>query len=417
MLSVLIFSPRIVGHRQIYCVVVANWFYMNGYDIYLALGRSDDGAIAVDTPLIGKFVRKSNAMFIDLGLVTDTHRIQGELESKLISLEKDIMPDWTFLPTGDECRVSLKRLGKCITPKGVKRAAIFIRTIHIYPRDLSDMSWKSRLRSCHWRWQERREEYRYFNEYAFNSLGLDIIFSTNPDFIAQQRDNRYFHLPEIYRAWGFEERETSPHIEELFERYSQFLRRHPGKEVILYFGIWQQRRRYEDLLRLALLEPDTLFVGCGRSIPGDDYHIQSAPLRRELERQGRIFEVELPFIPENSFFDMLFEFCNFIALPYLHWYGLSGSMIQACAYGKPVLVPNTGYMASMVRQHHIGITYRHRDFEDFRMKFTLMRSSWNNYQTSAAEFGKQFDISYLHKALDSAFKLENNANLKLDSKK
>lgn len=406
--SILIFSPGIDGHRQNYCVVTGDWFVRSGYQVVLALGRSEDGAIASETPLIGKFLRKSSAKFIDLGDVKGTHRIPGALVNKLVSMEQDIKPVWTFIPTGDECRISLEGLGRCAKQQGVKRAAIFIRANHIYPRDMSDMSWMWRLRSSHWRWRDRKEEYRYIRETVFNSLGLDAILHTNPDFIALQRDLRYFYLPEIYRAWGFEERDTSPQIAELCERYSQFLSRHPGKEVILYFGIWQRRRGYEDLLKLALLEPDTLFVGCGRSIPGDDYHQQFEEMREELGRQDRIFEVDLPFLPENSFFDMLFESCNFIALPYHHFYNISGSMIQACTYGKPVLVPNTGYMYSMVKRYSIGLVYRHMDFEDLRKKFTIIRKSWKKFKISSEEYGRRFDISFLHKALESVFKIEND---------
>jgi glycosyltransferase involved in cell wall biosynthesis len=408
--TVLIFSPGIDGHRQNYCVVIADWFIKSGYHVALALGRADDGAIASETPLIGQLLRKNDTEFIDLGDTLDTSKISGYWVDKLSALENEIKPDCTFIPTGDECRISLAGLGKCIKPAGIQRAAIFIRADHIYKRDMSDMPWKWRVRSTHWRWKNRKEEYRYFRETVFSSLGLDMILSTNPDFIAQTHDPRYFYLPEIYRAWGFEERDTSPQIDDLCKRYSEFLKAHPGKEVILYFGIWQPRRRYEDLLKIALKEPDTIFVGCGRSLPGDNYHASHDKLRRELADQGRIFEVELPFLPENAFFDMLFNSCNFILLPYQHFYNLSGSMIQAASYGKPVLVPSIGYMYSMVRKYHIGMAYRHLDFDDFHKQFSIIKSTWKQYQDNAVEFGEKFDLPSLHKALECAFKIENEQN-------
>jgi glycosyltransferase involved in cell wall biosynthesis len=189
-----------------------------------------------------------------------------------------------------------------------------------------------------------------------------------------------------------------------------FLSDHPQSEVILYYGAWQARRGYDEILRLVCEDDSLVFVGCGRPLNdpaylSDVFRWDVESMRRTLAQQGRIFEVELPFVAESRFVDELFESSNFVLLPYQNFYGMSGSLVQACAYGKPVLVPDIGYMAARVRADGVGLTFRHGNGVDMRRKLTLMRESYADFQPRVRSFARGFSEDELVAHFASAFGL------------
>lgn len=404
----LIFCPWIDGHRQNYCCVIANWFLKSGFCVLLAAGRTPQGERADDTPLIGTLVKKPNVMFYDLGNCDGSHADQGRWVCTVRELEATFIPDWTFFPTGDEIRLSLKGLGQKDRMPQTKRAAIFIYAQSGYSRDYSD---KSSLIRMHHKLRDtvhKFREYIYFKHKVWSQLGLNIAFITNPDFIDNPCFGHYHYLPEIYRAWEYNLDPNSDYIKRLCVEYSNFLQCHFGKQVLLYYGGWQVRRGYDILMNLACKEPDTVFVSCGRLLQNNEFQFDVESMRTKLREENRLFEIETSFLPENKLVDLLYESADFVVLPYRHFYGMSGSLIQAASYGKPVLVPDIGYLRSMVSQYGIGITYRHGNFIDFYNQFKMIRRSYRKYINNALQFSEDFTYNRICAALDSAL-LRNEA--------
>jgi len=400
---VLIFCPWIDGHRQNHCCVYALWFRDRGYQATLAAGRDANGTPAVDTPVIGALAKYPGIEVHDLGDTTGSHLQWRRWVETLLSLESRLAPAWTLLPTGDEIRRSLHGLGTERRSQGLRRAGTFIGGHHIYPRDFRHGPlWK---RPHRWvltkRWARREEA--FFRVGVWDSLGLDVALATNPDLVSSIADPRYHYLPDLYRAWGLDQAAPVELVERLSTSFRAFLDRQGGRQIVLYFGSWQARRGYDVLLQIVAKRPDTVFVGCGRPFPDNRFLHPVSELKQQLLDEDRVFEVEIPFFPENSFVDLLFSSAQFVALPYREFYGNSGSLVQATAYGLPVLVPDIGYLASMVQRRGIGLTYRHRSEEDFERQFSIMTRDHALYSGAAAAFGREFDRRAVSRALSVAF--------------
>lgn len=400
-LRVLLFSPDIDGHRQVYCCVIADWFRQSGYDVILAVGRGPDGVLATETQLIGMLASRPGVKVLDLGL-SDESQTVGEWVPMVRDLEQRYSPTWTVFPTGDEIRLLAKDLGvpSC---NAIKRAAVFIRGDWLYKRDFS--RYPHLMRPYRWaRWQAHRlREMIALRWDIWGNLGLALAFHTNEDFPFKWMGSRFYHLPEIFSAWGFPENADSPLTQRLMDEYQAFLADHTDKQIILYYGGWQARRGYDVLLSLASETKDTVFVSVGRPTADNAFHYNIAELRAQLGAEGRLFEVEVPFLPKNGFVDFLYQSCDFVLLPYSDFYGLSGILQEAASFGKPVLVPDTGYMGSIVAKREIGMTYRHRDEVHFRQQFGVLRRAYTEYKEAATLFSKEFGLEKVHAALAKAF--------------
>jgi len=170
-----------------------------------------------------------------------------------------------------------------------------------------------------------------------------------------------------------------------------FRRVQNNRRVILYFGGRCARRGYDKLLHLCSLESDTVFVSCGRPTPSDEaFKYDVSALREALQKEGRIFEVDTPFLPDNAFTDMLFNSAPFVLLPYDDFMGSSGVLVQAASYGKPVLVADLGHMGSLVKRGRIGLCYKNRDEADFLRLYRILCDTAPHYIEQARVFAESY---------------------------
>lgn len=395
---VLIFCPNINGHRPNYCYVIGSWFARNGYSVKLAARRKGAGQLT-NEPLLAEMRQQWGVELLEMADQPRQPRTVGDLVPELLALERSLQPAWTFIPDGEAMEVSLDGLGADSSTSPPRRAAIFPDLTHIYPPARNvDQSLFWRIYS---RWlaypQRRRMLNHWYRNKVWSRLGLTLAFTPNEDFIRRYPCDRMFYLPEICRAWGSKTKADTNYIRHLCDAYGQFLQRHPGKRVILYFGGWCVRRAYDELLRLACDEKDSVFVSCGRRVPGDENFVHDVrAFRTYLAQEGRIHEVETPFLADNAFNDMLFNSAPFVLLPYPSYLGPSGVLFQAAFYGKPVLVMDQGYMASLVRRHKIGLCCRTGDWKDFRRVYSTLISTAPNY----TERVRAFSDGYTHSAVD-----------------
>jgi glycosyltransferase involved in cell wall biosynthesis len=401
--SVLLFSPHVDGHRQTYVAVLADWFRAQGWGLVAALGDTHAGAPPRETAILSLLVERTGARIVPLGNAAGFHEKVGGWVPWLRRIEDDVYPEWTVIVTGDECRTSLKGLGHAGHPGGARRAAIFIYVNHEYAIDLRALALPQRLRVFNWWWRMRWRERRYFRERVWRELGLDRILTTNEDFWTSAGDERIRLMPEVHRAFGFDLPGSDPRIALHREAYRVFLDRHQGRDVILYYGTRVARRGYDTLLALANDCVDTVFVSCGRDARGEPFAFDVAAVRGQLRSADRLFEMDLPFLPEHRLTDDLFQSARYVLLPYRDWYGLSGTLFQAAWYGKPVLVPDIGHMATMVRRHGIGLTFAHNNTADLRRRFHDLRRQADQFVPAARAFGRRNDLAHLHQAFADTF--------------
>ena len=400
----LLFCQDIDGHRQNYVAVLGKWFLSKGYKVIVALTNAEDGSSPADTPVLGRLLKNQRVLLVELGDTKTDSGITGFWVHRIRMIEDEVQPTWTVLIVGDQCRQTLFGLGTAGRPSMTRRAGIFIYVNHVYKPDLRGTSLPRKVwRYLRW-WQWQRRESRYFAQAVWSEMGLDKIITTNENFWRMANDERICLIPEIYRAWGFEMLNNDPMIEKNRKDYQSFLIRNPDREIILYYGTRFARRGYDTLLALACDHVDTVFVSCGREAEEQQsYEHDVAYLREQLKSEGRLFEINLPFLPENPLIDDLFKSVHFVLLPYRQWYGMSGSFFQAVSYGKPVLVPDIGHMAATVRKYSIGLTYTAIKKLDFINKFEIIKGKRHKYITALEAFASEYNEISLFKALERTF--------------
>ena len=399
---VLIVTSNLGGHRQNYTAVLGRWFAEAGHAVVVVCGPDEDaaGLPGSRTPILAQFLSKSRARAIDLD--KSIVREPTQFRARLAQLETELNPTWTLLVNGEECVHALR--GQWPRESNQRRrAANFIYFPQEYPVDLRPYSFWDKFRPWARHLRERYRQRRFFKLKVWSQLGLDLILSMDEHAVAALSDPRVRYLPEIYRAWGTDIGPEPPEIGRARLAYAEFLRRHPGKDVLLYYGTRFMRRGYDTLLALAWEHPDTTFVSVGRAWPGEKLTEAAGVWRQQLVAQGRLFELDIPFLPENSLVDDLFRSTRYVILPYQHWYGLSGSLLQPTYYGCPVLVPDIGSMAVAVRRYGIGLTYRHLDLKDLRRQFDEMRRDPARFRDNAQRFARRLDEKAVFAALAAIF--------------
>jgi glycosyltransferase involved in cell wall biosynthesis len=400
---VLVVTSGSGGHRQNYAAVLGRWFAETGHSVVIACGPGEGGLPASQTPILAQFLAKSGAVASDLE--KDVVQEPARFRARLTQLETDLNPTWTLLVNGEECVRALQ--GEWPRESNQRRrAAIFIYFPQEYPLDLRPHSFWDKLRPWARHLRERHRKRRFFKREAGSRLGLDLILSMDEHAVAALSHPQVRYLPEIYRAWGSDIGPERPEIGPARLAYAEFLGRHPGKDVLLYYGGRFMRRGYDTLLALALEHQETVFVSVGRDASGEGLAKDAGLCRQQLAAQDRLFELDLPFLPENSLVDDLFRSTRYVILPYQHWYGLSGSLLQAASYGSPVLVPDIGSMAGTVRHYGIGLTYRHLDLKHLRRQFDEMRRDPARFRDNALRFSRRVNEKAVFAALAAIFGAE-----------
>lgn len=250
---------------------------------------------------------------------------------------------------------------------------------------------------------QRYQQRHYFKRKVNESLGLDLILATDENAVSALCHPRIRYFPEIYRAWGSDRGAELPEIGRARQAYAEFLGLHQGMDVLLYYGGRFLRRGYDSLLELAAECEDTVFISVGRDYPGNMLPEAAVIGRNKLIEQNRIFQWDLPFLPENSLVDDLFRSAPYVVLPYRNFYGLSGSLFQATSYGCPVLVPDIGYMGVTVRRYGAGLTYHHLDMQHFRHQFDKLRHHPVRFRENAFCLSRRVDEKEIFTALTEIF--------------
>lgn len=397
---VLIVASDSDGHRQNYVAVLGRWFAGMGHSVVIACGPGEAGIPASRTPILADFLAKSGSVAYDIE--RDIFQEPARFRARLTQLETELNPTWTLLVNGDECVRSLQGEWRRKSNQH-RRAAIFIYFGQEYPMDLREYSGFDKLRPWARHFRERHRQRRFFKREVWPRLGLDLILGTDEHAVATLSHPQIRYLPEIYRAWGSAIGPETSEIGRARGAYAEFLGRHPGKDVLLYYGGRFMRRGYDTLLALALECQDTVFVSVGRDALGERLPEAAARCRQQLLAQDRMFELNTPFLPESPLVDDLFHSARYVVLPYQHYYGPSGSLLQAASYGSPVLVPDIGYMGATVRRYRIGLTYRHLDLDHLRHQYDELRRDPARFRDNALRFARRADEKKINEALAAIF--------------
>ena len=381
--KILIYAPRIGGHRQVYCNVITQWALESKMDVILCIGNDwcrDGNTISQGSPYIDLYMTNTNVDFINASQ-KPPHKSDSEY---LLDLENYIKPDLIFVISGDEFNNSLYSFMKdLIVPKkhSSKWVGIFI-SCFCYP-DLANWL-KQKVQKL-----MLKQKLKYFDR----TYWLDEYFVNN------KNDKNKFWLPDISKSFNIDVNNDDAEFELLCPQIDNFLMNNKGKDVLLFFGRDFNRKGFDFIIELALEDEQFVVLRAGDPLENTDESQEIMEKMSILEKNGRLLNIP-KFIENPSIISKLFQTTNYILLPYRDHYSSSGVMLQAIEFQKPVVVPNIGLMGKRVFENHIGITYKHKKYDEFKKAVYKIQKEYHNYIPYTITFYESFSKEAIFKRLD-----------------
>jgi len=374
----LLYSPSLQGHRLTYCRVLSDILVDLGFRVVVA-GHALEPPVASD-PLLADLANRPGVTVRDLG-EPDGAPSAAAVAAQIRRAHAAV----TVLTEADDLLDALAERRRHDAPAlGGRLVGLFLRSTNYqyHPRPSALRRAKSRL-------AERRDG--RIGEAAFHdgllprrsvldaALVLDERFA-----LTHMRSHQW--MPDIFREFGAPSPEAAAETRDWKARLAAFLAGCTARPVIVYTGPSDPRRGYDTLLKLCLDE-NGCFLHCGRSDPA--YEAASAEVRacREaLAGRGALLETGGPYLHADTAAAFL-QAASCVVLPYRNHDGSSGSMLQALAAGRPVLVADRGLSAWRVRSFGLGAVFREGDADDLRRRFLELQGVGPSaYQTAIDEY-------------------------------
>lgn len=381
--KILIYAPRIGGHRQVYCNVITQWALESKMDVILYIG--DDwcrggNTISQGSPYIDLYMTNNN-----VDIINASQKPPQKSDSEyLLDMENYIKPDLIFVISGDEFNHSLYYFIKdMIMPKrhSSKWVGIFIACFY-YPDSANRL--KQRVLKLMLKQKLKNFDRTYWlDEYFVNS--------TN-------NKNQYW-LPDISKSFNISVNNDDTELELLCPQIDNFLINNKEKDILLFLGAEFNRKGLDFILELALEDEQFVVLRAGDPLENVDETQEIIEKMSILEKNGRLLNTP-KFIKNPIIISKLFQATKYILLPYRDHYSSSGVMLQAIEFKKPVVVPNIGLMGKRVVENNLGITYNHKNYDEFKKAVYKMRNEHYNYIPYTITFYESFSKEAIFKKLD-----------------
>lgn len=396
--KVLIYSPHVGGHKQVYCNVITDWALGSGMEVFLYVGNdwcNSKKRREEISPYIGVYIYNTAVSIISSNVYEDNHIIslsnfkQNPLSASdsrnLIELEKKFNPDLVFVISGDEFNHSPYSLLKSLfsTKKhSSKWIGIFISP-YCYPSD----NWFKRniLKVA------LKQKIKYF----------DTTFWLDEYFLKSRKTMNSFWLPDISKSFNYKD-DIDEDTDSLCIKIDNFLMNNKEKEILLFFGGYFIRKGFDFLLELALNDKQFVILRAGDTSESDRSP-EFVDKMAMLENRNQLLNIP-QFIKSSVVTRKLFEATKYIPLPYRNHYSSSGVMLQALEFGKPVIVPDIGLMGKRVIHNNIGITYKHGDYEDFKCAVYRMQKHYSRYADNVSNYYLQYSKENIFEHLNIIIK-------------
>lgn len=369
---VLLFSPDLEGHREVYCRVVAALLTRLGCCVSVAgrLGRGR-GSLEAVYPQLAAAARESGAGIFDVG--DDPREGPAIDRRRLLRRLRQVGADTIVLMEADAylpllAGGSLRGHHLMGRRRRERVVGVFVRsTNYIYeppPRGGGGV----RRAVAHARAARHGHvDRRLFHETLVpRGWGVDSALCLDERFVALY-GGRHGWLPDIFAGPDLEAG-AAEEPRRWAARLDAVLADHPGAPVVVYTGWADPRRGYLELLSLAETVGG-VFLHCGETLAADEPEAAAAgDVRRRLAAGGRLLETGSYYRSAATAAEFLRR-AHCVVLPYRHHLGSSGAMLQALAAGRPVIVPDEGLMAWRVRSYGLGATYRPLDAPEMTLRF------------------------------------------------
>lgn len=398
---VLIFSPALSGHRQVYCRVLTDVLHEAGCEVILA------GGLAALVPAAGAAFahalrRRGPVELVDTSALPGCGRGVGL--SALSRLVTQKAADITVLTEADDHLELLTRQMMPGRRLPGRRVGIFLRGTRYVHAGRDPDSWRNRIgrwRRGHVAWPA--DPYVFHERLMPRFRLLDAALCLDEVFVGTH-GRPYEWLPDIYASFDADDWSLDKTERAWVERLARFRGRDPESPMVVYYGTAQARRGYPLLLRLAV-DLEGGFVHCGPRPCIDDPDGVLARLRARLEQRGALLETNA-YLPGFGVAREFMRAAPGAVLPYRRHYVSSGVMLQALEAGRPVLVPEKGLMGWRTRQFGLGRTYAEESYADLLRETTgLLGETPAAYAPRIARFMSFFARERVAAALRHALDL------------
>jgi hypothetical protein len=199
---------------------------------------------------------------------------------------------------------------------------------------------------------------------------LDVALHIDENFVAHHNYCRW--LPDVFQQYGdLLIQDGKAENRSWIGKLDEFKEKNNGRFLFLYFGTAQFRRGYDLLLKLAQ-ETQSCFIHCGLRNNDQKYTYDINDLRSSLSKNGRLLETD-QYIEDPLCVEYFFKSVSHLVLPYRHFFGSSGVMLQALSFGIPVMAPENGIMGYRIKKYKLGITYSEEEESSLSTQFNRFR--------------------------------------------
>ena len=359
----LIFSPSLAGHREVYGRVVASVLHDAGYSVVLAGAMHGRGGPGGYSQLAELASREGFHFHDTAGYAAEGRLIDAAAMARLIRSQGADLT--VFLEADDHLRLLASQVrGRDRVLPG-RRVGLFLRSTNYVhqPLDTPIRRWADLARGGT---KAIASDPQLFHEVLLPRFRLlDAALCLDEVFVAR-RPSAHQWLPDICDDGAADALGDAEEADRCRAVLGEFLARNPGRPVYVYFGILQERRGYDKLMRVAD-EEDGIFVYGGEVLSSRVDAMGVTSLRESLLRRGRLLETG--YVASFAAAQAILACAPCVVLPYVRHHGSSGVMLQALKAGRPVIVPDIGLMAERVRAHGLGRTYRYGDTEDLKRQY------------------------------------------------
>jgi len=358
----LIYSADLDGHRQVYVYVLSHLLSELEYSIFIACNLSE---ITSNSLYIEKFKSDSRITLIDTSIYA-----QGGLEitaREIIELQIKYDIELTVFAEADY-HISLfnAQIYNKINRLYGRNIGIFLRPFYYYEKlNLIDkLRYIKRLKD-NWKSNERLFHSLFMKQFKLLNSALYI----DENFVLHHSFAKW--LPDVFQQYA-DSLFSDEYSEQLIwiDKLNNFTQKNNGLFIFLYFGTSQKRRGYDLLLKMAV-EQNGCFIHCGLRNLNEKFDFDIDKFRKTLYKKERILETD-QYIADPKCIEYFFKSTNHLVLPYRHFYGSSGVMLQALSYGIPILTPEDGIMGYRVKKHNLGMTYK-GDFNSLIEQFNKFK--------------------------------------------
>jgi len=400
-LRVILFSPGMDGHRQVYVRAFADVLLSAGCRVCvvgdLSQGASRAGLVHLRPLFTDRRVdflstEDEPRNGLDVGLAWVRELVAGYRADVIVFMEADNHLGLLSAQAASRSRIPARRVG------------VFLRSTNYARKRAAHKSTRqslSRLAHLPVSW---RTDAKVFHEYLVPRFHvLDEALCLDEAFALPGRGYRW--LPDI-DGLSVDSEDQDESDREWLRRVDKLIRDSGSSRVVLYYGTPQLRRGYDLLVRLAY-EVEGCFVHCGLPAADADLINDTHVLLGKLADSGRLFETR-EYIESFSVMRGFLERCRSVPLPYRRHLGSSGVMLQALRAGRPVIVDEAGLMGERVTKHHLGLTIQGGDFDELVAAFLkLEEMGASAFADDIADFVTHFSRQQVALAILAAAGLES----------